>query len=202
MKKLIKYFIVFLSLSIPQFAHAGFLDKLNEATKKLENASQRMNQTSEQMENSAQQAQSQGTAKKFEKTKTTNPITGDWGNQVTCVGNSATCANGMDDIVNCMHQAKGYYYRLVAAKLEEKRSIKDLTDDERQELEADISSVKDAITTDRVVDPDPADPQRWLQKLTKDDQKQINGLNSKYSKEVREDCDARFGGMSRYSSGR
>ena len=61
------------------------------------------------------------TNSKFELTKTTNPIKGRWGNLVTCAGpNSATCQNGMDNLVNCMHQTKGYYYRLVAKKLEQK----------------------------------------------------------------------------------
>lgn len=64
-------------------ATAGFLDKLNAATQKLQQASDQMNQRAAQME----AGQNMGGAKKtFEKTKTTNPITGDWGTQVTCAG--------------------------------------------------------------------------------------------------------------------
>ena len=180
-------------------ATAGFLDKINAASQKLQQAADQMNQKAAQME----AGQNMGGAKKtFEKTKTTNPITGDWGTQVTCAGpNTATCANGMDNLVNCMHQTQGYYYRLVAANLEEKlQTGENLSAQERKDLEADIASVKDAINTGKVVDPDPKNPQCWLTRLSDADQQEINGTNNKYMREVHDDCDARFGGMSQYSN--
>jgi hypothetical protein len=149
-----------------------------------------------------QNASAQGNAKKFELTKTTNPIKGTWGNQVTCAGpNTATCANGMDNMVNCMHQTKGYYYRLVADTLQKKLNAGDLDGGSKADLEADIKAVQGAIDSGN----NPVDPagtqQRWLQRLTSEDQQKINQANSKYMREVHDDCDKRFGGMSQYSSG-
>lgn len=184
-------------LGASQPANAGFLDKINAATQKINQASQQMEQRSQQLENARATTQR---ATPQAKTKTTNPITGEWGTQKTCEHNSATCQNGMDDLVNCMNQIKGYYYRLVAENLKTKLEEQELSEEERIELEADIVSVEEAIATNTVVDPDPENPQRWLHRLSKDDQKQINGMNSKYMNEVRTDCDARFGGMARYSN--
>ena len=190
--------IVVMGLSFALPASAGFLDKLNDATRKLNDASQRMDQASQQV---PKRSGNIGTATKFEKTKTTNAVTGEWGDQVTCAGpNSATCQNGMDNLMNCMHQAKGYYFRLVAANLEEKSKDPNWSVDERAMLQADIKSVKDAIQTDNVVDPDPNEPQRWLTYLSPEEQQELNRVNAKYAKEVHDDCDKRFGGMSQFSS--
>lgn len=203
-KKLI-FITIILLFSTSQLALAGFLDKLNQASAKLNQMSEQMDQKTQQMQQAQQMQQqaqqAQGASKNFELTKTDNPIKGTWGGQVTCAGpNSATCANGLDDYANCMHQTKGYYYRLVAEVLENKLKNNNLSDEERKNLEADIVSVKAAIETGNVVDPDPQNPQRWFKKLTKEDQKSINGTNGKYMKEVHDDCEARFGGMARYSS--
>ena len=194
--------VFLIHLLAAQSATAGFLDKINAATQKLEQATQKMNQASSQMEANSQRMQTTQTqTQKFEKTKTTNAITGEWGNQVTCAGpNTATCQNGMDNLVNCMNQTKGYYYRLVTANLEEKlNSGQNLSPQDKKELEEDITSVKEAINTNQVTDPDPKNPQRWLLWLTDEDQQQINSTNVKYMNKVRQDCDKRFGGMSQFS---
>ncbi len=203
----------------PTSAAAGWMDKIGQAAQTYNNASQQV----QQLKNAGQQAQQLKTVAdnaaaakqaaqsgaqaagqapaaggdRFAKTQTTNVITGEWGNQVTCAGpNTATCQNGMDNLVNCMHQTKGYYYRLVAAKLQGRLdSDPDLTQDDRSMLTEDIVSLNDAVETDKVVDPDPEYPQRWFAWLDKEDQTEIQKANSKYMNEVRADCDKRFGGM-------
>ena len=200
-------------------ATAGWLDMINQVSSKYNEANQQVqtlknaNQQIQQVRTAAASASTNNTTNtnkpshnspastnNFEKTKTTNAITGDWGTQFTCEGNSSTCANGLDDMANCMHQGKGYYYRVVAANLQNRLDTdKDLTGDDKITIKEDIASVKGAIETDKVVDPDPAYPQRWLAWLSKEDQQQTIQTNSKYMKEVHDDCEARFGGMTRYS---
>ncbi len=193
-------FSALIFLTFNKHASAGFLDKINAATQRLQQASQQMEQTSQQMQNRSQTSQPSQNAASHELTKTSNPIKGTWGNQITCAGaNSATCANGLDDYANCMNQTKGYYYRLVADNLETKLKSGNFSEQEQKDLEVDIASVKDAVDTGRVNDPDPQNPQRWFKHLSKEDQMQINGTNSKYMNEVHTDCESRFGGMSRYS---
>jgi hypothetical protein len=195
----------------PAVARAGFLDRLtqaNNAVQQFKSAGQTASQvhsamkTSRASGNAAGQNQDQGgPSQNFELTKTDNPIKGTWGTQVTCVGNSATCANGMDNIANCMHQGKGYYYRLVADNLQKKLETGDFEGD-RAQFQADVKSVEEAIDSgNNPVDADPNDQQRWLHRLTRDDQQSIQKLNSKYMNEVRVDCDQRFGGMAQYSGG-
>jgi hypothetical protein len=200
----ISLFIAIMVLTMVSTASAGWMDKLNQATEKINQASQRMEQTNQMRNSLPSRSGNNGTATKFSKTPTDNPLTGEWGTQVTCAGpNTATCQNGMDNLVNCMNQSKGYYYRLVAAKLEDGlNNTPDLSAQDRRDLKADIAAVKEAITTSQVVDPDPKNPQRWLSWLGEEDQQEINRLNSKYMNEVRTDCDTRFGGMSQFSGGR
>jgi hypothetical protein len=208
--------LAFMGAAMPTDAAAGWMDKINQVTSKI-------NQTSQQVDNvnrAKQQVESLGSklpkpsaknksaadqesedAAEFELTKTKNPIKGEWGDQVTCAGpNTATCQNGMVNLVNCMHQAKGYWYRLVAANLQGRLDTDpDLADEDRAMLEEDIASLNEAVKTDKVVDPDPEYPQRYMAWLTEEDQQDIQKMNSKYMNEVRNDCDNRFGGMARYS---
>ncbi len=202
------------SLSIP--AHAGLWDVVNQTTSKINEANQKTNQVKQakqQVDSMASSLPKSGTSSKsvtaetngssgnFELTPTSNPIKGEWGTQVTCAGpNSATCQNGMDNIVNCTHQSKGYFYRLIVAKLNERlQTDKELTQEDLGMLKADIASVTAAIKTDTVIDPDPNEPQRYLSWLNEEEQQDIQKTNLKYIDEVRKDCDNRFGGMARYS---
>ena len=73
-------------------------------------------------------------------------------------------------------------------------------ENERRNWEVDIAAVKDAINTDKVIDPDPNDIQRWFKRLSNEDQMEINGSNSQYMREVHDDCESRFGGVARYSN--
>lgn len=208
--------------ALPLRAQAGLWDAVNQATGKINEANNKVNQ----VKRAKQQVEGMGSslpkppaktknaavpaaaaagaavgAGGFELTPTTNPIKGEWGTQVTCAGpNSATCQNGMDNIMNCMNQSRGYFYRLVEADLNLRlEQDKELTKEEKDMLKEDIASVKAAIKTDKVVDPDPETPQRYLSWLAEEDQQEIQKLNLKYISEVRKDCDDRFGGMSRYS---
>ena len=196
----------------PVTVKAGIWDKINHATQAVQQA-QSVGQTANQVgsalkKGSSGTAASEGKPKRrskggsqneFALTETTNPIKGTWGDQVTCAGpNSATCMNGMDNLVNCAHQSKGYYFRIVADKLEQKLK-EDYTDEDRALLEQDVASVKEAIETGTVVDADPNERSRWLSWFSDEEQKEINGINIKYVNEVREDCDKRFGGMSQFS---
>lgn len=196
----------------PVTAKAGIWDKINQVTQAVgqaQSTGERAIQTGSNLKNAAANNGSSSGEKsgksrrkpknQFELTPTTNPIKGTWGDQVTCAGpNSATCQNGMDNLVNCMHQSKGYYFRLLADNLEKK-----LKDDYAEEdlvlLKEDIESVKAAIETGQVVDADPNERQRYLSWLNEEDQQEINAVNIKYINEVRQDCDQRFGGMSQFS---
>jgi len=199
-------------------ASAGWMDKINQVTG-------RINQTSQQVDNvnnAKNQVQSLGSklpkpkaknkndevatetsAEGFELTKTNNPIKGEWGTQKkACAVNSATCQNGLTDFSNCMHQTKGYYFRLIAANLESRLDDQDLTEEDRSMLTEDIASLNDAVAneTDQIVDPDPEYPSRYMAWLTDEDQHELQKLNGTYMNEVRQDCDNRFGGMARYSN--
>ncbi|MBP9855122.1 MAG: hypothetical protein KBD53_09685 [Candidatus Omnitrophica bacterium] len=207
--------VVIVLISVP--AQAGWMDVIDKTTNKINQSSQQVDKVkrSKQQVDGMASSLPKPTAKnkkvansatpepsnKFALTETTNPIKGEWGSQVTCAGpNSATCQNGMDDIINCTHQSKGYFYRLVAANLQGRLdNDAELSDDERILLEEDIASLKAAVETDKVVDPDPEYPQRYMGWLTDEDQQEIQKVNIKYINEVRTDCDNRFGGMSRYS---
>jgi len=195
-------------------AAAGWMDKINQATSKI-------NQTSQQVDNvSRAKQQVEGLGSKlpkpsgknkissdvspegFELTKTSTPIKGEWGTQEkSCTHNSSTCASGMVNFTNCMHQTKGYYYRLIAANLEGRLGDQDLTAVDCTMLEEDIASLDEAVEkeTDQVVDPDPEYPSRYMAWLTEEDQHELQKLNGKYMNEVRKDCDGRFGGLARYS---
>lgn len=200
--------------SIP--AHAGLWDVVNQATGKINEANQKTEQVKrakQQMDGMASSLPKSGSRSKdgsilsnentgnFELTPTSNPIKGEWGTQVTCAGaNSATCQNGMDNIMNCTHQSKGYFYRLVANNLNQRlQTDQELSEEDKKMLKEDIASVTAAIKTDKVIDPDPKEPQRYLSWLNENEQKEIQQLNLKYINEVRKDCDERFGGMARYS---
>lgn len=198
----------------PVPANAGIWDKINQATQsvqQVQSVGEKANQVGSALKkgsSGSSQGTSEGKPKRTSKsgsqnqfplTETTNPIKGTWGDQVTCAGpNSATCQNGMDNLVNCMHQSKGYYFRLLAENLEKK-----LKDDYAEEdlvlLKEDIESVKAAIETGEVVDADPNERQRYLSWLNNEDQQELNAVNIKYINEVRDDCDKRFGGMSQFS---
>lgn len=227
MNKLFLVGTVFMfGLSSAPIASAGFLDRLNQATSAVQQVQsagrtaasvipKKSSKNSDNSDNSTNPENSDDTdkpktsgqpkrsSKKLALTKTSNPIQGTWGDQVTCSGpNSATCQNGMDNLVNCMHQSKGYYYRLIAANLEEKAKDPDWSPEDLSMLQADIGSVKAAVETDKVIDPDPNEPQRYLTFLSQEEQNEIVRVNAKYAKEVHDDCDKRFGGMSQYSSGK
>jgi hypothetical protein len=196
-------------------AGAGWLDKINQVTSTINNTSQQvdnMNRAKQQVESlgsklpkpSAKKAKQEEDVSSdgFELTKTNNPVKGAWGTQEkTCTHNSATCAQGTVDFTNCIHQTKGYYYRLVAFTLQNRIDTDpELTEDDRAMLKEDIASLQQAVETDKVIDPDPEYPQRYLAWLSEDDQHQIQKLNSKYMNEVRQDCDDRFGGLARYNN--
>ncbi len=192
--------------------NAGIWDRINQATQAVSQA-QSVGQTAGQVgsalkrgasnastsEGKSKRKPKSGSQNQFPLTETTNPIKGTWGDKVTCSGpNSVTCQNGMDNLVNCSHQTKGYYFRLLADNLEQKLK-EDYAEEDLVLLREDIQSVKAAIDSDVVVDADPNERSRYLSWLSDDDQKEINGLNIKYVNEVRDDCDKRFGGMSQFS---
>ncbi len=193
-------------------AQAGIWDKINQATQAVQQV-QSVGQTAGQVGSALKKGNSDTTEGKtkskkksksasqgqFELTPTTNPIKGTWGNQVTCEGpNSATCMNGMDNLVNCSHQTKGYFFRLLADKLEQKLQ-EDYEPADLVLLQEDVDMVKKAIETGVVVDVDPNERHRHLSWLSDEEQQELNALNIKYVNEVREDCDKRFGGMSQFS---
>lgn len=185
--------IACLMMAVAPRVEAGWLDSVNAATKKMEQATENMQRKSQAM----QQNMRQRSAVQHAKTPTTNEITGDWGTQNTCDGpNSATCMNGMDDLMNCMHQTKGYFYRLISVNLEgQLENNKDLTAQQRKDMATDLEAVKAAVATGKIVEPDPDNRQRWLRWLSQEEDMEIQKQNIKYAQEVRTDCNDRFAGM-------
>lgn len=127
-------------------------------------------------------------------------IKGEWGHQVTCEHNSVTCGNGLDQMANCMHQTKNYFYRVAAAALQQKLDKEhNLSARDRSSLRVDIAKVRRAIETGHVAGPDARSSEHWMTWLSQDDQQAVQQINSRYSSAVHKDCDARFASLSHYS---
>lgn len=156
----------------PRAAEAGFLDKLNEATKKLEQKNQQMQQ---------QQQTSGG------------------GGGSLSAGLGATQLDGLDIYTKCTDQAANVHDRLQAQVLRRRLRTNpgSFTAQQRKETEEDVVWLDTPTPAQRKPHPK---PQRWLMVMTDDEQVEVNSTAGRYIEEVRQKCDAKYGGMSNFSN--
>jgi len=114
-------------------------------------------------------------------TPTDDPVKGHWG-------------TGPSELISCMGQLNGYYYRLVADNFQQKLVESNFDEPAREELSEDLASVVLAIDPGRVIPADPQSPDRWRKWLESAEEVQIQDRTRNYEQDVRADCQRRFGG--------
>ena len=115
-------------------------------------------------------------------------------------GLGASNLHGLDDYNGCMAQTAGAQERLNAQVLQRKLNLSaGLPTQERQRIQEDIQWLNAAAANPRAPAPDPRNPQRYLLAMTDDEQMEINGTYNRFANEVREKCEAQYGGMSQFS---
>jgi hypothetical protein len=112
-----------------------------------------------------------------------------------CGALGAGCANGMEPLMQCMAKAEGYFWKLTADQLEKNmQQATALTPEQRQAWEADIASAREAHVNNarRITPADPQDPDRYLKRLTDDQQVAIGTEASAFIQATRNDCNAKY----------
>jgi hypothetical protein len=112
-------------------------------------------------------------------------------------GNSVTNLNGLDNYNKCMARSSGYHEKLLAEMLQHHLDTAK-NDAERKKIQEDIDYLTATSKGQRVAAPDPRNSQRYLLVITDDEQVAANTEFSRYSNEVREFCEERYGGMSQF----
>ena len=169
-------------LLAPAVASAGFLDKLNEATKKMNESSQQMQQGSQQQAPPAQGGQAT------------------YGGGSLSAGLGATNLHGLTDYNGCMAQSSGSMEKLTVQVLQRKlNQSKTLSPQERRNIEADVAWLTATAAGQKLPSPDPKNPQRYLLELTDQEQEEITGANNPYLNAVHEKCEEFYGGMTQFS---
>jgi hypothetical protein len=141
------------------------LDKINAATKKLEEKTQQMNQKSQEMNSDR------------------NP-------DGTCKHRSATCMDYNVTMDRCMEPLHGLRSRLWVEQIENKLKTEELSDKERKNLEEDLAGFKQAVK-DKSDSPTIAgekNSQRYLMDVSDEDQMAVNGKFSPKYQEIMNKC--------------
>lgn len=112
----------------------------------------------------------------------------------------ATNLHGLDDYNNCMAQAAGAQEKLNAQVLQRKLDhSSDLSPEARQKIQEDVAWLNAKGAGQQIPSPDPKNSQRYLLEMSDDEQQEVSGSYGRYSNEVHEKCEARYGGMSQFS---
>jgi hypothetical protein len=115
-------------------------------------------------------------------------------------GLGASNLHGLDDYNGCMAQTAGAQEKLNAQVLQRKLNLSaGLPAQERQRIQEDIQWLNAKAANPRAPAPDPRNPQRYLLAMTDDEQMEVNGAYNRFASEVREKCEAQYGGMSQFS---
>jgi hypothetical protein len=115
-------------------------------------------------------------------------------------GGGATSLHGLDDYNGCMAQAAGAQEKLNAQILQRKLDHSaDLSADARKKIQEDAAWLNAKAAGQQVPPPDPKNSQRYLLEMSDDEQQEVSGAYGRYSNEVHEKCEARYGGMSQFS---
>ncbi len=164
----------------PAPALADLTNKLKAATKQLEDYTAKMNAQAQSQHNHIGAAHSGG------------------GSLSSALG--ATNLDGLSKFANCMDPITGYHERLTADLLAVKlANMPMISAEERSAWLEDIMALRNVRAGVPYKPADPADPQRYLLRITDDEQVQINSKNTTFVQQVHLQCEHQYGGMSRYS---
>src|SRR6185295_16595038 len=112
----------------------------------------------------------------------------------------ATNLQGLTNYNACMAQTAGAQEKLTAQVLQRKlNSSSSLSAQERQRLQEDIDWLNAKATNPRAPAPDPRNSQRYLLAMSDEEQQEVSGAYGPFANEVREKCEAQYGGMSQFS---
>jgi hypothetical protein len=177
-------FLVATLLCFPAIpAHAGFLDKLNQATQKL-------NDYNARQQGSSGQTATYG-ANGNNGTDEDHPIK--LQGQGHCHGNNtATCMDYMEVMDQCMDPVKGYrsklYVDLIQKKLKDDKNLKAA---ERKNLEEDLAAFEESYKnkTDNPVIAGNKNSQRYLSDVSEDEQTWVNAEYNKFNQKIMNKCE-------------
>jgi len=115
-------------------------------------------------------------------------------------GQGATNLQGLNNYNACMAQTAGAQEKLTAQVLQRKlNSSSNLSAQERQRLQEDIQWLNAKPANPRAPAPDPRNSQRYLLAMSDEEQQEVSGAYNGFANEVREKCEAQYGGMSQFS---
>ncbi len=163
-------------------ASAGLMDKLKQATDKLNayNAKQ-----------SGQSGQAASTEDATEDPDRPLDLNKQKGFKGSCEGKrSATCMDYMEAMDYCMEPLKGYRMKVTADRIEKKLKDEQLTDKQRKNLEEDLAAAKEAYKN-KIDNPAIAgqkNSQRYLNDISEDDQVWINAEYNKFNQKITNKC--------------
>lgn len=158
-------------------AEAGFLDKLNAATQKL-------NEKTQQMQNRP--------APGYQKSSNPDePLHLEEQYKGSCYGKqSATCMDYGELVDQCMEPLKGYRMKLTGDLIEKKLKTEKLNDKQRKNLEEDLAAAREAEKnkTDNPTIAGQKNSQRYLQDISEEDQVYINAEYNVMHQKITNKC--------------
>ena len=173
MKRVVPLTYVGILMLAPAAWSQGILDKLSEAAAKLKPASQ--------------------------PTQPSQPAAPQPGGGSLSAG-GATNLHGLDDYNGCMAQTSGAQEKLHAQVLQRKlEHSPDLSDDARKKIQEDAAWLNARAAGKQIPAPDPKNSQRYLLEMSDEEQQEVSGAYNRFANEVREKCEAQYGGMSQFS---
>jgi len=176
MSRIISLLVCALFIATP--AHAGLLDKLNQATQKLNDYNAKK-----------QGGQTATGANGNNGTDEDHPVKLE--GQGHCKGNNtATCMDYMEVAGQCMEPLNGYRMKVTADVIEKKLKTEKLTDAQRKDLETDLVGIKEAYKnkTDHPTINGQKNSQRYLDHISEEDQVYINAEYGKFHKKIYNKC--------------
>jgi hypothetical protein len=172
MKQVVPFIYIAMLMLAPAAWSQGILDKLSEAAAKLKHPTQQSQPASSQPGSGS-------------------PSAGQGG---------ATSLHGLDDYNGCMAQTSGAQEKLNAQVLQRKLDhAPDLSDDTRKKIQEDSAWLNAKAAGQQVPAPDPRNSQRYLLEMSDEEQQEVSGAYNRFANEVREKCEAQYGGMSQFS---
>lgn len=176
MKNLI--FALVLTILLSAKAEAGFMDKLNSATQKLNEKSQQIQQGNWKSNKEEAAGEDEDRPLKLK-------------GQGHCKGqNSATCMDYMEVVDQCTAPLKTYRAERTVVLIEKKLQTEELTDQQRANLEEDLEAFKEAIknNSDSPTIAGQKNSQRYLMDISQDDQVTINSEYGVFYQKIMNKC--------------